>query len=77
MHPVFLQPEHLCKAELLSFMSNGSMRRRNPFGPIAILCLSAQRGRVVCAPCLHLRLIGMLPAYWWPICLTPGWLPIS
>jgi hypothetical protein len=71
MHPVFLQPEHLCKAELLSFPSNGPA-----FGLQAVLRRSVQSGDVVCAPCCRLRLICVLQAYWWPICLRHGLLRI-
>lgn len=71
MHPVFLQPEHLCQAELLSFPSNGPA-----LGLLAVLRRSVQSGDVVCAPCCRLRLICMLQAYWWPICLRHGLLRI-
>lgn len=67
MYPVFLQPEHLCQAELLSFSSNGSAS-----GLFVVLRRSVQSDGVVCAPCCRLRLICMLQAYWWPICLRHG-----
>jgi|GEM_PF-6403373 len=67
MHPVFLQPEHLCKAELLSFPSNGPAS-----GLRVVLRHLIQSGGVVWAPCGRLRLICMLQAYWWPICWRHG-----
>lgn len=67
MYPVFLQPEHLCQAELLSFSSIGSVS-----GLLVVLRRSVQSDGVVCAPCCRLRLICMLQAYWWPICLRHG-----
>lgn len=63
MRPVFLQPEHLCKAELFSFPASGLR---------VVLRHLIQSGGVVWAPCCRLRLICMLQAYWWPICLRHG-----